>query len=162
MILFPRFFATFKCTNHLYCIKGSSSSNHVNNVRPYMETGLRNRLLQVSLFCLSPPQRPLCVVGRSGEKEKESARGTMGRGKREEKLPPFPSSHRSPRAFYFFDYCYFYWDALRGLCGGESCFAINLVRVREPGFHVTNSACAFSLLKFCIYNHCFQYLLGRM
>ena len=53
------------------------------------------------LFCLSPPQRPLCVVGRSGEKEKESARGTMGRGKREEKLPPFPSSHRSPRAVYF-------------------------------------------------------------
>ena len=101
MILFQRFFTTFKCTNHLYCITGSSSSNHVNNVRPYMETGLRNRLLQVSLFCLSPPQRPLCVVGRSGEKEKESARGTMGRGKREEKLPPFPSSHRSPRAFYF-------------------------------------------------------------
>ena len=67
-----------------------------------METGLRNRLLQVSLFCLSPPQRPLCVVGRLGEKEKESALGTIGRGKREEKLPPFPSSHRSPRAFYFF------------------------------------------------------------
>ena len=114
MILFPRFFTTFKCRNRLYCITGSSSSNHVNNVRPYMETGLRNRLLQVSPFCLSPPQRPLCVVGRSGKKEKESARGTMRRGKREEKLPPFPSSHRSPRAFYFFDYCYFYWDALRG------------------------------------------------
>ena len=56
---------------------------------------------------LSPPQRPLCIVGRllccgeAGEKEKESARGTMGRGKREERLPPFPSSHRPPRAFYF-------------------------------------------------------------
>ena len=40
---------------------------------------------------LSPPQRPLCIVGRllccgeAGEKEKESARG----------------SHRPPRAFYF-------------------------------------------------------------
>ena len=57
---------------------------------------------------LSPPQRPLCVVGRllccgeAGEKEKESARGTIG----------------TPRAFYFF-------DILMGipsgsLCGGES------------------------------------------
>ena len=35
------------------------------------------------------------------EKEKESARGAMGRGKREERFPPFPSSHRPPRAFYF-------------------------------------------------------------
>ena len=40
---------------------------------------------------LSPPQRPLCIVGRllccgeAGEKEKEIARGTMGRGKREER-----------------------------------------------------------------------------
>ena len=162
MILFPRFFTTFKCTNHLYCITGSSSSNHVNNVRPYMKTGLRNRLLQVSLFCLSPPQRPLCVVGGLGEKEKESALGTIGRGKREEKLPPFPSSHRSPRAFYFLIIAIFIGMPCAGLCGGESCFAINLVRVREPGFHVPNSACAFSLPKFCIYNHCFQYLLGRM
>ena len=32
----------------------------------------------------------------AGEKEKESARGTMGRGKREDS-----SSHRLPRAFYF-------------------------------------------------------------
>ena len=29
---------------------------------------------------LSPPQRPLCIVGRAGEREKEIARGTMGRG----------------------------------------------------------------------------------
>ena len=40
---------------------------------------------------ISPPQRPLCIVGRllccgeAGEKEKESARGTMERGKREER-----------------------------------------------------------------------------
>ena len=37
--------------------------------------------------------RLLCC-GEAGEKEKESARGTMG--------TPFPSSHRPPRAFYFF------------------------------------------------------------
>ena len=44
---------------------------------------------------LSPSQRPLCIVGRllccgeAGEKEKESARGTMGRGKREERPLPY-------------------------------------------------------------------------
>ena len=32
---------------------------------------------------LSPPQRPLGIVGRTGERETESERGTMGRGKRE-------------------------------------------------------------------------------
>ena len=37
--------------------------------------------------------------GEAGEKEKESARGTMGRGKREERLPPFPSSHFPVRTF---------------------------------------------------------------
>ena len=50
---------------------------------------------------LSPLQRPLCVVGKLGRWKNESARRTMGRGKREERLPPFPSSHRPPRAFYF-------------------------------------------------------------
>ena len=49
-------------------------------------------------FPLFPPQGPLGVVGRLGEK-KESARGTIGRGKREER--PFPSSHRPLGAFYF-------------------------------------------------------------
>ena len=57
------------------------------------------------------------------EKEKESARGTMGRWKREEReerLPPFRSSHRPPRAFNFFDYCYFIGIPGGSLCGGES------------------------------------------
>ena len=49
---------------------------------------------------LSPPQSPLVFVGRLGRK-KESARGTIGRGK------------SSPRAFYFFDYCYFLRDTQR-------------------------------------------------
>ena len=53
--------------------------------------------------------------GKAGEKERESARGTMGRGKREERLPPFPSSHFPLRALIsnFFDYCYFYRDTQR-------------------------------------------------
>ena len=138
MIIFLRISTTFKCTNHPYCIRGSSSSNHVNNVRPYMETGLRNRLLQVSLFCLSPPQRPLCVVGRSGEKEKESSRGTMGGGKREERFPPFPSSHRSLLAFYFSIIAILIGMPCGSFCGGDSCFAITWVRGREPGFHIAH------------------------
>ena len=46
--------------------------------------------------------------GEAAEKEKESARRTIGSRKREKWFPPFPSSHRPPRAFYFFDYCYFH------------------------------------------------------
>jgi len=57
-------------------------------------------------------------VGEAGEKEKESARGTMGRGKREER--PFPSSHRPPRALYFFDYFILMGIPSGSLCGGES------------------------------------------
>ena len=111
---------------------------------------------------LSPAEAALRCREVGGERKRERA-GHDGKGKKRREAPAFslfPSFHAR---FLFFDYCYFYWDALQGgLCGGESCFAINLVRVREPGFHVPNSACAFSLPKFCIYNHCFQYLLGRM
>ena len=48
---------------------------------------------------LSPLQRPLCIVGRAGEREKESARGTMGRGKRRTTFFLFPSF---PARFLFF------------------------------------------------------------
>ena len=34
------------------------------------------------VLTLSPPQRPLFIIGRAGERGKESARGTMGRGNR--------------------------------------------------------------------------------
>ena len=56
----------------------------------------------------------------SWEKEIESARGTMERGKREERLPPFPSSHRPPRAFYFSIIAVFIGIPRGSLCGGES------------------------------------------
>ena len=49
-------------------------------------------------WALSSAEASLCC-GEAGEKEKESARGTIGRGKREERFPPFPSSHLSLRAF---------------------------------------------------------------
>ena len=48
----------------------------------------RDKKLQ-TFFYLSPPQRPLNCYGEAGEKEKESARGTMGRGKREERPLPY-------------------------------------------------------------------------
>ena len=51
---------------------------------------------EASLCCrvAGVQEKDLLSVG-AGEKEKESARGTMGRGKREERLPSFPFSHRS-------------------------------------------------------------------
>ena len=59
------------------------------------------------MLSLLRAQRPLCVRGRLGRGRKRRARGTMGRVKRgsEASFPPFPSSHRPPRA-----YSYFYWN----------------------------------------------------
>ena len=51
---------------------------------------------------LSPPRRPLCVVGRLGREKKRT---------REPRLFPLPIV---PRALsIFFDYCYFYRDTQR-------------------------------------------------
>ena len=73
---------------------------------------------RVSNHFLSPPQRPLCVVGRLGRKKKR-ARGARWEGGREKRGPPFPSSHRPPRAFYFFDYFILMGIPSGSLCGGE-------------------------------------------
>ena len=43
----------------------------------------------------------------------------MGRGKREERLPPFPSSNRPPRAFFFSVIAIFIGMSSGSLCGGE-------------------------------------------
>ena len=64
-------------------------------VRYWPGTGLVH-LCQLPLF--SAEASLYCRKAR--EKEKESAWRTMGRGKREERLPPFPSSHRPLCAFY--------------------------------------------------------------
>ena len=61
-------------------------------------------------FPLSPPQRG----GEAGEKEKKRAR-----------------AHRTPRAFYFFDYCYFYIGIPSGsLCGGGRGSRIKRIKFR--------------------------------
>ena len=62
-------------------------------------------------MALSPQQpNPLCVVRRLGRGKKESARGTMGRGKKGRRAPAF-SLFPSPTArLLFFNCCYFfYW-----------------------------------------------------
>ena len=53
--------------------------------------------IENAITTLSSPEASLCRK-KGGEKEKERARGTMGKGKGEER--PFPSSHRPPRACY--------------------------------------------------------------
>ena len=64
---------------------------------------------------LSPPLRPLCLVRRLGRGKNESARWTMGRGKRgSEGSEALPTSHRPPRALYFFLLLLFFWGYLAG------------------------------------------------
>ena len=70
---------------------------------------------------LSPPQRPLCSVW-----------GTMGRGKREERLPPFPSSHRAPRAFYFSIIAIFTRMPSEGLCEQRAPVNSNVLPFISP------------------------------
>ena len=81
--------------------------------------------------------------GDWGER-KESARGTMGRGKREERLPLFPSSHRSPRAFYFFDYCsVFFRDTQREPLRRREALVQNLSRL----FHLVQFIKCWKILQ---------------
>ena len=71
----------------------------------FCKTSCMYLLPVLSYLELSPPQRPLCVVGRLG-RQKKTARGARW------KKMPLPSSHRPPRAFYFL--------IIGSLCGGES------------------------------------------
>ena len=67
------------------------------NTRPqHQETTIRQTSCAIHL---SPPQRPLCVVGRLG---REIVRGTMGRGKREQRLFAFSLFPSPPARFLFY------------------------------------------------------------
>ena len=60
-----------------------------------------------AITTLSSPEDSLCRE-EAGEKEKERAWGTMGKGEGEERpfpilFPPFPSSHRPPARLLYFD-----------------------------------------------------------
>ena len=65
---------------------------------------------------LSSAEAFLCSR-EAGEKEKR-ARGALWEGERP--LPPFPSSHRPPRAFYFSIIAIFIGKPSGSLCGGEN------------------------------------------
>ena len=72
-----------------------------------------NKAFNCNRPTLSSAEAFLCRR-EAGEKEKESARGMMGRGKKEERpFPTFSLFPRPSRAFYFFHYCYFYWRTQR-------------------------------------------------
>ena len=59
-----------------------------------------------------------CAVGRMGRKRKRKRAGHDGKRKESrETLPPFPSSHRPPRAFYFSIIVIFIGTPGGSLCG---------------------------------------------
>ena len=81
--------------------------------RGHLNTTRIKATMRKAVQALSSAKASLCLR-EAGEKEKESARGTMGREKIYERLireapilSLFPSS--SARLL-FFHYCYFYWD----------------------------------------------------
>ena len=73
-------------------------------------------ILKNSSFSLASAEASL-YRREAGKRKKESARGTMGRGKRRSQV--FPSSHRPPRAFYFFIIAIFIRIPSGSLCGED-------------------------------------------
>ena len=73
-------------------------------------------------FCipwkLSPPQRPVCLVGRLGRKKKKARWRRWEEQRKGAGL--FPSSHRPSRAFCFSIIAIFIGIPNGSLCGGES------------------------------------------
>ena len=84
-------------------------------------------LLRRGLFCV--------VASEAGEKERESARGTMGRGKREERL----RARRS--AFYLSIIAIFIGKPSGSLCGGESSHFgwLDLIRLNKRNKNTCSS-----------------------
>ena len=73
-------------------------------------------ILKNSSFSLASAEASL-YRREAGERKKESARGTMGRGMRRSQV--FPSSHRPPRAFYFLIIAIFNRIPSGSLCGKD-------------------------------------------
>ena len=95
------------CSNLICCKAGLNVGGKTTNIA-FNSLVLQHHFAKQVVFVaslsyleLSPPHRPLCVVGRPGRKKK-TARG--GRWKKKA-FTIFPSS---PARFIFFDYCYFY------------------------------------------------------
>ena len=75
--------------------------------------------MRKAVQALSSAKASLCLR-EAGEKEKESARGTMGREKIYKRLPSFLSSRRPRRASYFSITAIFIGIPSGSLYGGES------------------------------------------
>ena len=73
---------------------------------------LQSIVFDVSWDDLSSPQRPLCLTGRLGERNRKRA-GHDGKGQKRREAPAFSLFSSSPMGFLFFRYCNFYWDAQR-------------------------------------------------
>ena len=100
-------------------------------------------ILKNSSFSLASAEASL-YRREAGERKKESARGTMGRGKRRSQV--FPSSHRPPRAFYFLIIAIFIRIYPAGACAEKTgsfslAKALNFVfkaQFRRRTFHEPN------------------------
>ena len=75
--------------------------------------------------------------GGWGERKRERAEN-YGNWEERKEVPTFPSSHRPPRAFYFFDYCYFH----RGYPAGASA--------EERARSITGKHKAVSKIQWCL------------
>ena len=120
-----------KSTKPMKTTRPLKSQNSWNRWKPWkVETLITTiktlNLIPWMLWNLSPPQRPFCVVGRLGRKKKRAGgRWEVERERRQERLPSFPSSHRSPRAFYFSIIVIFIGIPSGSLCGGDTNEAMN-------------------------------------
>ena len=82
----------------------------INFAFEYIRNIEHSYILKNSSFSLASSEASL-YRRETGERKKESARGTMGREKRRSQV--FPSPHRTPRAFYFSVIAVYYWDTQR-------------------------------------------------
>ena len=69
---------------------------------------------EASLYC----GEAFVLWGGWGERKRERA-GHDGKGEERREAPPFPSSHRSPRAFYFCRLLIFWWGYPAGASAEE-------------------------------------------
>ena len=125
---------------------------------------------------LSPPPRPLRVVGKLGRMNWQRKRVEHnGKGK-ETEAPAFPSSYRPPRAFFFSSiaeciFISFYWDIHRSRVSAESRVQVvlcpgrlNILKVWAVLFDVLVLALVFGnvflfafLVSYIVDNHCILY-----
>ena len=107
-------------------------------------------------FCipwkLSPPQRPVCLVGRLGRKKKKARWRRWEEQRKGAGL--FPSSHRLSRAFCFSIIAIFTGISNGNLCGGESLETIN-TKLFTRWFHGYDSC---RNTRFC---HFFSFFLHK-